>query len=98
MTTNTSTTPSTGTSTDLRLLIIEHLADVLDDLEMTDENEAEYTDQAIVAMHDRNVGLSAFLVASLGLTDASRDGEGYLVRLNIQEAHSFVDTHVGQDI
>ena len=80
-----------GTTNELKMALIDHIAELLDDLEMTDAGEGDYTDQAIVEMHERNTGLAGFLVASLGLSEASQSDSGYLVRVNLAEPHSYVD-------
>lgn len=79
------------TTGDLKMALIDHIATILDDLEMTDSNEGEFTDQAIVEMHERNIGLAGFLIGSLGLSDASKTDQGYLVRVNPEDPHSYVD-------
>lgn len=83
-----------GTTSELKIRLIDHIAAILDDLEMNDENEGEYSDQAIVEMHDRNIGLAGFLVASLGLSDATKDTDGYFVRVNPDDPISYVDKHL----
>lgn len=88
-------TTDNGTTNDLKMALIDHVASILDDIEMSDENEGEFTDQAIVEMHERNIDLAGFLVASLGLSDASKDQDGYSVRVNLAEPHSYVDQHLG---
>ena len=63
---------------------------------MNDDTEGEYSDQAFVEMHERNTGLAGFLVTSLGLSDASKEPDGWLVRVNPAEPHSYVDENLGQ--
>lgn len=87
-------TTDDGTTAELRMKLIDHIATILDDLEMNDENEAGFSDQEIVEMHERNTGLAGFLVASLGLSDASKGEDGYSVRVNPAEPHSYVDEHL----
>lgn len=87
-------TTDNGTTAELKMRLIDHIATILNDLEMSDENEGEYSDQAIVEMNDRNMGLAGFLVTSLGLSDASKGEDGYSVRVNPVEPHSYVDEHL----
>jgi hypothetical protein len=87
-------TSNPDTTNDLKIVLIEHLAEILDDLEMNDSNEGEFSDRAIVEMHERNIGLSGFLIASLGLSDASKDDQGYLVRVNPEDPQSYVDRNL----
>ena len=89
-------TTDQGTTNELKMGLIDHVAAILDDLEMTDDTEGEYSDQAIVEMHERNTGLAGFLVASLGLSDASKGTDGWLVRVNPADPHSYVDENLGQ--
>jgi hypothetical protein len=87
-------TSDSDTTDDLKIALIEHLAEILDDLEMNDGNEGEFSDRDIVEMHERNIGLSGFLIASLGLSDASKDDQGYLVRVNPENPQSYVDRNL----
>lgn len=89
-------TTDASTTNELKMRLIDHIATLLDDLEMNDDTEGEYSDQAIVEMHERNTGLAGFLVASLGLSDASKQPDGYSVRVNLADPHSYVDQHLGQ--
>jgi hypothetical protein len=86
------TTP--GTTNELKMALIDHIAAILDDIEMSDETEGEYSDQAIVELHERNTELAGFLVASLGLSDASKSPDGYSVRVNPVDPHTYVDEHL----
>jgi len=83
-----------GTTDELRMRLIDHMAAILDDLEMNDDNEASMSDQEIIEMHERNTGLAGFLVASLGLWGALKDEYGHLVRVNLVNPHSYVDQHL----
>ncbi|NCX76635.1 MAG: hypothetical protein EBX09_06335 [Actinobacteria bacterium] len=89
-------TTDAGTTNELKMRLIDHIAALLDDLEMNDDTEGEYSDQAIVEMHERNTGLAGFLVASLGLSDASKQPDGYSVRVNLADPHSYVDQYLEQ--
>lgn len=89
-------TTDASTTNELKMRLIDHIVTLLDDLEMNDDTEGEYSDQAIVEMHERNTGLAGFLVASLGLSDASKQPDGYSVRVNLADPHSYVDQHLGQ--
>ncbi len=83
-----------GTTSDLKLLLIQHIAGLLDDLEMNDNNEQTYSDKAIVEMHERNIDLAGFVINSLGIADASKDEHGYTTRINPLEPHEYVDKHL----
>lgn len=87
-------TADPGTTSDLKMTLIDHFTAILDDLEMNDLNEGEFTDQDIVEMHERNTALSGFLIASLGLSEASKSDQGYLVRVNPEDPHSYVDRNL----
>ena len=86
----------TSTTSELKMAIIELFAGLLDDLEMTDDNQGELSDQDVTEMHDRNVGLAGFLVGSLGLSDATKTTDGYLVGAKLAEPVIYVDTHLNQ--
>jgi uncharacterized membrane protein affecting hemolysin expression len=86
--------PDPGTTNELKMRLIDHIAAILDDIEMSDATEGEYSDQAIVEMNERNTGLAGFLVASLGLSDASKEADGYSVRVNLLDPHSYVDQNL----
>lgn len=88
-------TTDDGTTGELKMRLIDHIAAILDDLEMDDGNEGEYTEQDIVEMHERNTGLAGFLIASLGLSGASKGEDGYSVRVNPEDPHSYVDRNLG---
>lgn len=88
-------TSDNGTTSELKMKLIDHIAAIMDDLEMNDDNEGEFSDKEIVEMHERNAGLAGFLVASLGLSDASEGPEGYSVRVNPVDPHKYVDEHLG---
>lgn len=87
-------TPSTGTTAELKLALVDHIAAILDDLEMTDANEGDLSDQAIVELHERNMAFAGFLVGSLGLVDASRDGVEYTVKLSLADPLAYVDANL----
>lgn len=87
-------TTDDSTTAELKMRLIDHIAAILDDLEMNDETEDRLSDQEIVEMHERNTGLAGFLVASLGLSDASKGEDGYSVRANPVDPHSYVDEHL----
>ncbi len=84
-----------GTTNELKIRLVEHIAGLLDDLEMNDSNEGEYSDQAIVEMHERNKDLAGFLVASMGLSDTAIDEYGYVTRVNLVEPQKYVDQYLG---
>lgn len=86
--------PDNGTTNELKMSLIEHFATLLDDLEMNDGNESGMTDAAIVDMHERNIDIAGFLLGSLGLSEASKDDNGYLVRVNPAEPHTYVDAYL----
>ena len=89
-------TTDTGTTSELKMSIIDLFAGLLDDLEMTDDTLGELSDQAITEMHDRNVGLAGFLLGSLGLSEATKTTDGYLVGVKLAEPVTYVDTHLNQ--
>ena len=89
-------TTDTSTTSELKMAIIDLFAGLLNDLEMNDGNENGYSDQAITEMNDRNVGLAGFLVGSLGLSDATKDADGYLVRAKLAEPLKYVDEYMNQ--
>jgi hypothetical protein len=82
------------TTSELKMLLIQHVAGLLDDLEMDDSNQGDYTDQAIVEMHDRNIDLAGFIVGSLGLSDTAIDEYGYVTRVNPIGPNEYVDQHL----
>lgn len=84
------------TTSELKIRIIKHIAGLLDDLEMTDENEKDYPDRAIVEMHERNTELAGFLVRSLGISDTAIDEWGYVTRINLVEPYQYVDGYLKQ--
>lgn len=87
-------TDDDGTTGELRMKLADHVASILDDLEMNDENQASMTDEEIVEMHERNAGLAAFLLDSMGLYGASNDEYGWIVRVNPTDPHDYVDKHL----
>jgi hypothetical protein len=89
-------TTDTSTTSELKMAIIDLFAGLLDDLEMNDGTDSGYSDQAITEMHDRNVDLAGFLVGSLGLSDATKDADGYLVRAKLAEPLKYVDEYMNQ--
>ena len=89
-------TTDTSTTSELKMAAIDLFAGLLDDLEMTDDTLGELSDQAITEMHDRNVGLAGFLLGSLGLSDATKTTDGYLVGVKLAEPVTYVDTHLNQ--
>lgn len=88
-------TTDTSTTSELKMAMIDLFAELLNDLEMND-GENGYSDQAITEMNDRNVGLAGFLVGSLGLSDATKDADGYLVRAKLAEPLKYVDGYMNQ--
>jgi hypothetical protein len=83
-----------GTTNELKIRLINHIAGLLDDLEMNDTNEGDYTDQAIIEMHERNKDLAGFLVGSMGLSDTAIDEYGYVTRVNLVEPNQYVDQYL----
>lgn len=83
-----------GTTNELKIRLIGHIAGLLDDLEMNDTNEGDYTDQAIIEMHERNKDLAGFLVGSMGLSDTAIDEYGYVTRVNLVEPNQYVDQYL----
>jgi hypothetical protein len=84
------------TSSELKMRLIEHIAGLLDDLEMDDDNQKDYPDAAIVKMHERNIDLAGLLVGSMGLSDAIKDEHGYTARVNLVEPHLYIDNYLKQ--
>lgn len=82
------------TSSFLKMRLIVHIAGLLDDLEMTDDNQKDYSDQAIVEMHERNINLAGFVVNSMGISDTVIDEHTFVTRLNLVEPQQYVDQHL----
>lgn len=87
-------TTEDGITSELKMLLIQHVAGLLDDLEMDDNNQGDYTDQAIVEMHDRNIDLAGFIIGSLGLSDTAIDEYGYVTRVTPVEPNEYVDQYL----
>lgn len=87
-------TTEDGITSELKMLLIQHIAGLLDDLEMDDNNQGDYTDQAIVEMHDRNIDLAGFIIGSLGLSDTAIDEYGYVTRVAPVEPNEYVDQYL----
>ena len=87
---------TTSTTSDLKMLLIRHIAGLLNDIEMTDSNEKDYSYKAIVEMNDRNIDLAGFLVGSLGLSETTANGDGYTTKINPVDPHEYIDKHLKQ--
>ena len=84
------------TSSELKMRLIEHIAGLLDDLEMDDDNQKDYPDAAIIEMHERNVEFAGLLVGSMGLSGAIKDEHGYTTRVSLVEPHLYIDNYLKQ--
>ena len=82
------------TSSDLKIRLIDHIAELLSDVEMTDSDVKEMEESEIVEMHERNVDLAGFIVGSLGTSGATAEAEGYSARINPVDPHGYVDAHL----
>jgi len=87
-------TTDSGTTSDLKIRLIEHIAELLSDVEMTDSGIPELGESEIVEMHERNMDLAGFIVGSLGISGATAEAEGYSARINPVDPHGYVDAHL----
>jgi hypothetical protein len=71
-------------ATEVRMAILEHIQELLTDLQITDENVNEMTDKEIID--------------SMGLMPVSENNGTYMVSLKLENPNEFVDRLATQPI
>jgi len=81
-----------------RLTILEHIQELLTDLQITDENVNEMTDKEIIEVENDSLTLAGYIIDSMGLIPVSGENGTYTVSLKLENPQDFVDRLANQPI
>lgn len=85
-------------ATEVRMVILEHIQELLTDLQITDENVNEMTDKEIIEVENDSLTLAGYIIDSMGLMPVSESNGTYMVSLKLENPNEFVDRLATQPI
>jgi hypothetical protein len=85
-------------ATEIRMSILEHIQELLTDLQITDDNVNEMTDKEIIEVENDCLTLAGYIIDSMGLMPVSENNGTYMVSLKLENPNEFVDRLATQPI
>jgi hypothetical protein len=83
---------------EIRMAILEHIQELLSDLQITDENVDKMSDKDIIEIENESLTLAGYIIDSMGLMPVSENNGTYMVSLKLENPNEFVDRLATQPI
>jgi hypothetical protein len=83
---------------EIRMAILEHIQELLTDLQITDDNVKEMTDREIIEVENESLTLAGYIIDSMGLMPVSENNGTYMVSLKLEDPNDFLDRLASEPI
>jgi hypothetical protein len=83
---------------EIRMAILEHIQELLSDLQITDENVDEMSDKDIIEIENESLTLAGYIIDSMGLMPVSENNGTYMVSLKLEDPNDFLDRLASEPI
>ena len=80
------------------MAILEHIQELLTDLQITDDNVKEMTDREIIEVENESLTLAGYIIDSMGLMPVSENNGTYMVSLKLEDPNDFLDRLASEPI
>lgn len=83
---------------EIRMAILEHIQELLSDLQITDDNVDEMSDKDIIEVENESLTLAGYIIDSMGLMPVSENNGTYMVSLKLEDPNDFLDRLASEPI
>ena len=83
---------------EIRMAILEHIQELLSDLQITDENVDKMSDKDIIEIENESLTLAGYIIDSMGLMPVSENNGTYMVSLKLEYPNDFLDRLASEPI
>lgn len=83
---------------EVRMAILEHIQELLSDLQITDENVDKMSDKDIIEVENESLTLAGYIIDSMGLMPVSENNGTYMVSLKLEDPNDFLDRLASEPI
>jgi hypothetical protein len=83
---------------EIRMAILEHIQELLSDLQITDENVDKMSDKDIIEIENESLTLAGYIIDSMGLMPVSENNGTYMVSLKLEDPNDFLDRLASEPI
>lgn len=81
-----------------RLTILEHIQELLADLQINDDNVDDLSDKEIIEIENDCLTLAGYIIDSMGLIPVSGEKGSYTVSLKLENPQDFIDRLANEPI
>ena len=85
-------------ATEIRMAILEHIQELLSDLQITDDNVDKMSDKDIIEVENESLTLAGYIIDSMGLMPVSENNGTYMVSLKLEDPNDFLDRLASEPI
>ena len=85
-------------ATEVRMAILEHIQELLSDLQITDDNVDKMSDKDIIEVENESLTLAGYIIDSMGLMPVSENNGTYMVSLKLEDPNDFLDRLASEPI
>ena len=85
-------------ATEIRMSILEHIQELLSDLQITDDNVDKMSDKEIIEIENECLTLAGYIIDSMGLMPVSENNGTYMVSLKLENPNDFLDRLASEPI
>jgi hypothetical protein len=85
-------------ATEVRMSILEHIQELLSDLQITDDNVDKMSDKEIIEIENECLTLAGYIIDSMGLMPVSENNGTYMVSLKLENPNDFLDRLASEPI
>jgi hypothetical protein len=83
---------------EIRMAILEHIQELLSDLQITDDNVDKMSDKDIIEVENESLTLAGYIIDSMGLMPVSENNGTYMVSLKLEDPNDFLDRLASEPI
>lgn len=83
---------------EVRMAILEHIQELLSDLQITDDNVDKMSDKDIIEVENESLTLAGYIIDSMGLMPVSENNGTYMVSLKLEDPNDFLDRLASEPI
>lgn len=83
---------------EIRMAILEHIQELLSDLQITDDNIDKMSDKDIIEVENESLTLAGYIIDSMGLMPVSENNGTYMVSLKLEDPNDFLDRLASEPI
>ena len=83
---------------EIRMAILEHIQELLSDLQITDDNVDRMSDKDIIEVENESLTLAGYIIDSMGLMPVSENNGTYMVSLKLEDPNDFLDRLASEPI